>query len=223
VLTFGAGLLAQIPLAALAGVLVYVALHLVRVRQMAAVLKGNPAEFALIVATAGAITLLPIERGVAMGVALSVLVGAWSSARARGVAMHRVAGGTVWWPMTARGDFESTPGVAVVGFQAPLTFLNAQNFRSSVAAAARAELGGAGGLLVLEAAGIIGVDYTGAQAFAGLVDDCKSMGVALAVARLESLEAQQAFVRYGLTNLIGAGRIFPTVAQAVDASKNKSA
>jgi hypothetical protein len=43
--------------------------------------------------------------------------------------------------------------------------------------------------------------------------------VAFAVARLESVAAEDAFARLGLTDLIGADHIFPSVAEALSALK----
>jgi sulfate permease, SulP family len=106
--------------------------------------------------------------------------------------------------------------VAVVGFQAPLFFLNAYAFGRQLTA----PIGGAGGpvkLIVLEAAGILDIDFTAAQVFAGAVRRCREAGVTLAVARLEAVTAQRAFVRLGLDKLVGADHVFDSVAEAIAA------
>jgi len=215
-LAFGAGLLTHVPQAALSGVLFFVASRLLRVGQMRAVFRASGAEFTLIVLTVAAIVLLPIESGVAVGVGLSLLQGVWSSARARIRPMHRVPGTTVWWPTTVASQGESVPGVAVLGFQAPLSFLNADSFRRQVVEAAHVGQGDVK-VLILEAAGVIDVDFTAAQVFKALLVDCKDAGVTLAVARLESVKAQRAFTRLGLRALIGEDHIFDSVAAALTA------
>src|SRR4029077_17378081 len=63
-LAFGASLLSRIPNAALGGVLLFVALRIIRFRQIVAIFKQSPGEFVLIVLTAAAIIVLPIEQGV---------------------------------------------------------------------------------------------------------------------------------------------------------------
>ena len=213
-LAFGARLLTHVPQAALSGVLFFVASRLLRVGQMRAVLRASGIEFALIVATAAAIVLLPIESGVAVGIGLSLLQGVWSSARARIRTMHRVPGTTVWWPTITASQGESVPGVVVLGFQAPLSFLNADSFRRQVISALHVGRGGVK-VVILEAAGIIDIDFTSAQVFKALVDDCKDAGVTIAIARLESVKAQAAFTRLGLRELIGEDRIFDSVAAAI--------
>ena len=124
-LAFGAALLRHVPEAALGGVLLFVALRIIRVRQIVTIYRQSFGEFLLIVATAAAIIVLPIEQGVAVGIGLSLLHGIWSTTRARLVDFERVPGTTIWWPANPHMPGEHMPGVAVVGLQAPLTFLNA--------------------------------------------------------------------------------------------------
>ena len=66
-LLFGAGLLTEAPRAALSGVLLFVAARIVRVRDMQRILRASPVEFGLILATTGAIVVLPIQSGAAVG------------------------------------------------------------------------------------------------------------------------------------------------------------
>jgi sulfate permease, SulP family len=97
-LAFGATLLRHVPQAALGGVLLFVALRIIRVRQTVAIYRQSFGEFLLIVSTTAAIIVLPIEQGVAIGIALSLLNGIWSTTRARVLVFERVPGTTVWWP-----------------------------------------------------------------------------------------------------------------------------
>ena len=222
-LVLGTGLLRLIPQAALSGVLIFVALRIIDVRRIRAVIAASPPEALLIAATAAAIIVLPIEVGVAVGVGLSLLQGLWSGARMRVRPMHNIPGTTVWWPnKAADGAGQNTPGVVVLSFQAPLTFLNAEVFeREMLAAIAPDE--GAVTLAVLEAAGVVDIDFTAAQAFKAVVGACGSAGVAFALARLESVTAQSAFERLGLTALIGEDHIFSSVWEAVSALGPKAA
>ncbi len=214
IVAFGEGLLGYVPVSALSGVLLFIALRIIRVKEIAAVAAASRTELGLIAATAGAILILPIAQGVAVGVALSLLHGMWSSARPRTFEMARVPGTTIWWPIDGARSGEKTPGVAVIGFQGPLFFLNAFEFRARLTAVL-ADPAWPVRLIVLEAAGILDFDYTGAQAFAAVVRRCREANVRLALARLESVRAQRAFVRLGMAKLIGEDQIFDSVAEAV--------
>jgi MFS superfamily sulfate permease-like transporter len=213
-LVFGARLLTHVPHAALAGVLLFVAARIIRVKQMRAVAASSPVEFALIVATAAAIVILPIQSGAAIGIGLSLLYGMWSSVSPRSYRLHRVPGTTVWWPTTPTAKGETLAGVVVVGFQAPLSFLNADTFRRVILAAMQPG-SGAVKLLVLEATGVIDIDFTAAETFKDVIAQAREAGVIFAVARLEAFNAQAAFARLGLDAALGPDRMFNSVSDAV--------
>jgi sulfate permease, SulP family len=211
---FGTGLLADVPNAALAGVLLFVAQRIFRLQTFIAVYRHTLGEFTLILATMIAIVLLPIQIGVVIGIILSLLHGVYIMTRARPIELERIAGTTIWWPVEHAPAAERVEGVLVVAFQAPLSFLNAYEFRRGLLDAI-AERTGAMGLVVLEASSIAAIDYTAADVLAAVVRQCRKRGHDFAVARLESVRAQEAFDRFGLTELIGKDHIFHSVQDAV--------
>ncbi|HXV01849.1 MAG TPA: SulP family inorganic anion transporter, partial [Caulobacteraceae bacterium] len=215
-LVAGGALLGAVPVAALAGILLFVAARIVRVADMAAVVAASPMEGGLIAATAAGIVILPIEYGVGLGIGLSLLHGLWASARAKVAPMKRLAGTSVWWPDAPGAAVETVDGVAVVTFQAALTFLNADLFEKGMLAEIRPGRSPIR-LVVLEATGVVGIDYTASRSVAAVVKACRAAGVDFALARLESVAAQRALGRLGLTRLIGPDHIFETVAAAVAA------
>ena len=82
-LAFGTGLLQHVPDAALGGILLFVALRIIRVKQIVTIYRQSFSEFLLIVATAALIIVLPIQQGAFLGIVLSLLHGIWSTTRAR--------------------------------------------------------------------------------------------------------------------------------------------
>jgi len=213
---FGPALMRHVPIAALAGILLFVALRITRVSTMRAVFRQSPGEFALIVATIAAITVLPIQTGVAVGIVLSLLHGVYTTTRARVLELARVPGTSIWWPPRKEHDGEKLDDVRVLAFQAPLSFLNAYDFRRGVHAAI-AEGPRKPNLVVLEANSIVEIDYTAAQAFAQIIDHCRDVGIVFAVARLESVRAQDALQRFGIMEKLGENRIFHSVDEAIRA------
>jgi MFS superfamily sulfate permease-like transporter len=201
-------------------VLLFVALRIIRFRQIALIHSQSLGEFLLIVATAAAIIVLPIEQGVAVGIALSLLHGIWSITRARLVEFERVPATTIWWPASPHHAGERIPGVAVVAFQAPLSFLNAASFRADMQQLLQTTTP-APRLLVLEANSIPEIDFTAAQALRELFKICAETGVTVAVARLESLRAQAAFERFGIYDVLPRDHIFHSVHEAIAALGGK--
>jgi sulfate permease, SulP family len=215
-LAFGASLLSRIPNAALGGVLLFVALRIVRVGQIVAIYRQSLGEFLLVILTAAAIIVLPIEQGVGIGIALSLMHGIWSTTRARVLVFERVPGTSIWWPSSANLPGERVPGIIVAGFQAPLSFLNAYHFRRDILDALQSPAQKAR-LIILEATGIVEIDFTAAQVLADLIRRCHTDGVDFAVARLESIRAQDAMARFGIDELLGPNRQFHSVEEAIRA------
>jgi sulfate permease, SulP family len=220
--SFGTGLLAHVPDAALAGMLLFVAQRIFRLQTFVEIYRRAPGEFALILATMTAIVALPIETGVVIGVFLSLLHGVFITTRAQPVEFERVPGTTVWWPPHGLEKGEKEDGVLVMAFQAPLSFLNAYDFRRGILAA-MARQGGAVRLVVLEAGSIVAIDYTAAEVLADVIRTCRADGADFAVARLESIRAQEAFQCFGLIDLLGPDHVFHSVDEAIGVLGEKRA
>ena len=215
ILLVGGEALGHLPSAALAGVLLFVAMRLVRVGVMRDVWRRSRAEFLLILATALAILGLPIEQGASLGVLLSVLHGVWTTTRAKAIELERVPGTSIWWPRDRDTQGECVPAVRVIASQAPLSFLNAYNFRRAIERIVSEEPPAK--LIVIEANALVEIDYTAATVLAALIGRLRDRGVDVAVARLESVRAQESFSRLGLFALIGRDHVFRSVQEAIDA------
>ena len=211
---FGMNLLRDVPYAGLAGILIFVANHLVRVPAITDIYRQTTGEFILVLVTMAAIIVLPIEIGVATGIILSLVHGMWTTTRAGTIELERVRGTTIWWPPAPGHEGERLPGVCVVAFQGPLSFLNAYEFKRGVTAAVDSHAD-ALALVVLEASSIAAIDYTAATILGGLIRRHQAQGIRVAVARLESLRARAAFERFGIVTLLGEDRIFRSVDEAV--------
>jgi MFS superfamily sulfate permease-like transporter len=212
--SFGTALLAHVPEAALGGMLLFVAQRIFRWSIFREVYRRAPGEFALIVATMAAIVVLPIQTGVVIGIFLSLLHGVFITTRTVPIELERVPATTIWWPPHPSLKGERADGVLVMAFQAPLSFLNAYDFRHGLTAAV-AQRKDALRLVVLEASSIVAIDYTAAEVLADVIRQCRKEGADFAVARLESLRAQESFDAFGLTQLLGADHIFHSVEEAV--------
>jgi sulfate permease, SulP family len=101
-------------------------------------------------------------------------------------------------------------------FQAPLSFLNAYDFRRDILAPLKSSPQKPR-LLVLEATGIVEIDFTAAQVLTDLIRRCHADGVDFAIARLESVRAQEAIARFGIGELLGPDHLFQSVEEAIKA------
>jgi len=208
----GGSLLAHVPDAALAGVLLFVAQRIFRLGTILVIARQAPVEFALIVLTALAIIVLPIETGVAIGIGLSLIHGVWMTTRSQPIEFRKIAGTTIWWPPEESGEVEPVPGVLVVAFQAPLLFANAQSFQHGMLALIERERPA---ILILEAGSIAAIDYTAAQSLLSVIAACRATSCVFAIARVESVRARQALQQFGVTAEIGTDHVFHSVDEAV--------
>jgi MFS superfamily sulfate permease-like transporter len=213
---FGGGLMADTPTAALAGVLLFVAQRIFKVRDFVHLARRTPAEFALASLTAVLIVLLPIQTGVAIGIFLSLVHGIYTITRAQLIPFEQVSGTTVWWPTTPDRLGAATGDVLVVGYQAPLSFLNAFAFRRDVQLAIAAK-GRKPRLLVLEASSIVEVDFTAAEVLSDAIRTARAKGVDFAIARLESVRAESKLRRFGVMDVLGPNHVFHSVQEAIAA------
>jgi SulP family sulfate permease len=213
-LAFGLRLLAPVPLAGLAGLLMFVAQRIFRFATIRKVAEGSRGEFGLLLITAAAIVAMPIAIGVGIGIALSLLHGVWTITQTRAVLFEQVPDTTVWWP--ANRDFKgiTRAGIVVIGFQAPLFFLNAETFRRTLEEAVLGEFQPVH-TIVLEASSIMEIDFTGAQTLIAAIRFWNDRGVGFYIARLESVRAQRAMKRYAILPLLGAAQTFHSVDEAV--------
>ncbi len=209
---FGSAVLAHIPSAGLAGVLLFVSYRILRVGTMLTVWNQSRGEFALIAATILAMVVFPIEIGVGLGILVSLLHGMWTYTRTRLIELDNVPGTTVWWPPEEGAPGRRLDSVAVVAFQAPLSFLNAEEFRAGFAELLAKE---GTRLVILEASSIVEIDFTAAQVLKDTIRQCHEKGLTFAVARLESVRARQALIRFGVMEVLGAKNLFRSVDDAI--------
>src|ERR1041385_4172395 len=171
---------------------------------------------------------MPIEQGVGIGIALSLVYGIWTITHAGVIEFERVPDTSIWWPKSGLMKGERERGVVVAGLQAPLSFLNAYRFRADLREL-RLRHPERVHLFVLEATGIVEIDYTAAQILIQVIRESHAQDIVFAIARLESVRAQEALARFHIHDVLDPDRIFRSVEQAIHAlgprakSANKSA
>jgi SulP family sulfate permease len=213
-MVLASGLTAYVAQAALAGILIYIALRIFRLGEMIRIWRRGGLEILLVAASAALVIVMPIETGMLLAIVLSFMHSLYIVARPYCVELARVPGSTVWWPpgLVEHGEFE--PGVVVFAPAAPLNFSNAEHIRANIEAAVAAKRPPVM-LLVIEASGIIDIDYTGSKILQQAFADLKAKGIVVAIARLSEKRARDEADRSGLIEAIGADHVFLSVEDAV--------
>ncbi len=170
----------DIPLAVLAGVLIFVAARLFKVPQLEAIWRTSRVEFLLAAVSCLGVVFLGVEIGLAIAVGLSILAQTWRSSRPRMIALGRRKGTTSWEPIELE-SVERVDHVLAVFFDESLYFANAGAFRREVHE--RLKENPDTRHVVIDAVAIAACDYTGLATLAQVVADLNSDDVSVSVAR----------------------------------------
>jgi sulfate permease, SulP family len=208
------GAMAYVPRAALAGILVYIAIKIFRVGEMISIWRRGGREILLVAASAALVVVLPIESGMLLAIVLSFVHSLYIVARPYCVELARVPGTTVWWPPSAHDHGEHEDGVMVFAPAAPLNFTNVQDIVGRIRKAIALRRPPVK-LLVIEASGIIDIDYTGSQLLRRAIVELRKRGITVAIARLSHERAQREAGRTGLVQSVGKDHVFMSVEEAV--------
>ena len=211
----GGRLLAFVPQAALGGILIGVAFRVFWLGEMVRIARRSGTEVLMVAATALLVVLLPIQTGMILGVVLSLLHGFYIVARPHSAELGRAPGTTVWWPPQGERS-EREPGVLVFATAAPLNFTNAAFIHGQI----RAAIDGSTvpvRLLVIEASGMIDIDYTAGQMLCRLIGFLRDRHIDAALARLSADHAQRQAARLGVLDAFGKDHVFRSVEDAIRA------
>ena len=169
-----------IPLAALAGVLFFIALRLIKVDQLAKIWHVSRVEFLFAIISALGVIMIGVEQGLAIAVGLAIIDQTWRAARPQMVELGRHRGTTSWYPI-GLDDVRAVDHVLVLLFDNDLFFANAGVFRRELHEQMAKRPHTKHVVLVAEA--MDDVDYTGLAILAQVVDDLQEDGVSMSLAR----------------------------------------
>jgi sulfate permease, SulP family len=200
--------------AALSGVLIFIGMRIFRVSTMKEIYRRGGYEIWLVAASTALVVFLPIQTGVTMSVLLSLGHSIYIIARPDCAVLSRVPGTTVWWQEPAGEPSEKEPGVLVFAPGAPVNFTNGAYVRRALMNAIEA-MAEPCQLVVIEAHGVIDIDFTGSQMLRLVIAELHKRHIGVALARLESERAQRAVARSGLLAVLGSDSVFRSVDNAI--------
>ena len=219
VLLVGRPLLAEIPQAALAAVIVAAAIAVIDVQGFRRLAALSRTETALAVITCLAVIGIDLLVGVVVAVALSVLLTLGRAARPHDAVLGAGDGLDGWIDLS---DERATPllGLLVYRFDAPLFFANGEYFRERVITALETNPGEETSI-VLDMEGIGSIDTTAIEQFAGLVEQLQASGMTVSLAR-PNQRVTTALRLAGVIELLGVENIYPTINAAVIAHQHRT-
>ncbi len=215
VLIFGTGLLEDIPVSALAAVVIAAVLRLIDLPAFRRLLRVNRGDFALAVASFAGVLVLGILPGVGFAVALSVVAVLERAWHPHTAVLGRVPELKGYHDTLRHPEGTQIPGLLLFRFDAPLFFANAEVFRDAIHRALAAERRPVQ-TLVLASEPITDIDSTAAEVLGDIDTELRRAGIELALAEVKGPVADKLRL-YGLIEQIGEERFYPTIGLAVRA------
>ena len=209
------GLVAVIPKATLAGIVVYAGLRLVQTGELRKLARFRSAELVLALTALIGVLVFDVLAGILFAIGLSVAELFARVARPPAAVLGRVPGLAGLHDITDYPTAETLPGLVVFRYDAPLCFANAHDFRTRALRAVDEQREPVQWFL-LNAEAIVELDLTAAEALGHLVEDLGGRRIVFAMARVKQ-ELRAELVRGELVGVIDEERMYPTLPVAVEA------
>jgi MFS superfamily sulfate permease-like transporter len=213
VLVIGTGLTKNLPQAALAAVVMAAVIGLVDLRALRWLRRVNHVDFGLAVAAFLGVVAFGVLIGIGIAIGLSALAFLWRAWHPYDAVLGRVAGRKGYHDTGRHPDAALVPGLVLYRFDAPLFFANAAVFHERLLRAVQ-QAPQPVYTVVVAAEPITDVDTTAADMLLELARELKEGAVELAFAELKG-PAKDKLQAYGLLDMIGEKRFYPTVGAAV--------
>ncbi len=206
-------LVKNLPVAALAAVVIAAAVGLVDVKSIRLFARVRPSDFFVTVFCFLAVATFGVITGIALSVGLSLLDFIRRAWRPHEAVMGRAPGVKGYHDITRYPAARQVPGLLLYRWDAPLFFANADQFRERVLDLVDAATPPVR-WVVVAAEPITDVDTTAAEMIAELDAELEERNVELAFAEMKD-PVKDRLQRYGLKSKFGRDAFFPTVGVAV--------
>lgn len=214
VLLAGPELLAHVPRAVLAAVVIAAAINLAEIDAVQRILRLDRVEGALSLLCTAGVLLLGVLPGIGVAVSLAVLAFLWRSWRPHEAVLGRVQDGG-YHDISRHPEALQVPGLILFRWDAPLFFANAELFVERVEALVN-QASTPVRRFVLAAEPVTSVDLTAADALDALATRLAAVGVEFCVAEMKG-PVKDHLRCLGLYDRLGAERFHRSLEQAVGA------
>jgi high affinity sulfate transporter 1 len=212
-LMWGPDLLATLPKAALAAVVIASALALFEIRDLRRIHRIQRWEFWLSIACLVGVAVLGPIQGIALAIVIAVIEFLWDGWRPHSAVLGRVDGVKGYHDIGRYPSARVVPGLVLFRWDAPLFFANAEFFHDRVLDAVAASPT-AVRWLVVGAEPVTSVDVTAADVVEELDKTLHAAGIDLCFAEMKD-PVKDKLKRFGLFRRLGEKRFFATIGEAV--------
>jgi high affinity sulfate transporter 1 len=212
-LLFFNSLLADLPQAALAAVLIAAALSLLDLKVLVRYYRVRKSALALSVVASLGVVVLGVLQGIVIAVVLAILLFFRRSWQPHGAVLGLVESLGSWHNVSRYPEARQIPGIVVYRWEAPLFFANSSAFRTQVREVV-AE--GQPSWVVVQCEAMTDVDVSAARMLEQLDRELNAAGIHMAFVEMRA-RLQDLVLRYGLFETLDRDRFYPTLPAAVAA------
>ena len=220
VLLFLTGPLQYLPRCVLASIVFTIAAGMVDVEGLRSIRQESRGEFLLAIASAAAVVAVGVEQGILFAIGFSLVRHVRHSYQAHAMVLVPDAAGR-WEPTPAAPGQQTALGLIVYRYGADLFYANADRFADQVRALVE-KAPQPVKWFVIDAEAIGDVDLSAAQTVRTLLDELSRKGVQIVFGRVNPYLLSD-IRRHRIAAVIGEGRIFPTLHEALDAIRAEGA
>lgn len=214
-LVFANDLLANLPSATLAAIVVVASLTLFDLDEMRWLWQVRRSEFLLSLAALLGVTLAGVLEGLVIAIGLSLgnfVRRAW---RPHDAVLGRVEGRRGYHDIERHPEALQIPGLIIFRFDAPIFFANAEHFQRRIASVIR-EAETRVHWVIIAAEPVTDIDTTAAETLREILDEFEARDIQLGFAELKG-PVKDRLRTYGLYDRIGSEHFYPTVGRATSA------
>jgi SulP family sulfate permease len=208
VLLFLTAPLAYMPNAVLSSVVFLIGVRLVDWKGMADIFRLRMGEFTVATITAATVVIVGVEQGIILAMGLSILEHIYHSYRPFDRLLTPAPhGGYVYSPLDS--GTQAVPGLVIYRFGSGIYYANGTRFTEEIidlveSADPRVRW------LCIAASAIGDIDYSGSETLGAVQEELASQGVTLVMSDVDA-KVRGELDAYGLTDKIGADRLFASV------------
>ncbi len=212
-LLFFNSLLADLPQAALAAVLIAAALSLLDLKVLVRYYRVRKSALALSIVASLGVIVLGVLQGIVIAIVLAVLLFFRRSWQPHGAVLGLVESLGGWHNVSRYPEARQIPGIVVYRWEAPLFFANSSAFRTQVRQVVAESQPS---WVVVQCEAMTDVDVSAARMLEQLDRELNTAGIHMAFVEMRA-RLQDLVLRYGLFETLDRDRFYPTLPAAVAA------
>ncbi|MFY0625245.1 MAG: sulfate permease [Reichenbachiella sp.] len=218
-LVFLTPLFYHLPKVILAAIIIVAVLGIIDIKKVIVLWKSDKSDFLMLISTFIGTLIFGIEKGVIIGVVLSLIMLVFKTSEPHMALLGRIQGTNHFRNLSRYENANDFPDVAILRFDARLYFANINSLKEKIGIIVKdkPELK----TLILDAQSISDIDSTGLSGLLDIIDSLKDLGISFKMVSIIG-PVRDKLVQTGAIEMIGIDNLYPSISDAVDNVHDKA-